>query len=167
MKELVVAIVTIMVIGLLVFFFSKSWKKALAVVGGWFLYKSFNFLYDFILWPYVQLKYGLAGFFALTLGAMIINFSILFWYNANGKDYLGFEYLSKTWFLKNKIVAFIVLSIYEDSFVTIAFFKQGKAGKLSKKDIVIFIASTILGCISFSIFWVAIFFIFKFVSGWF
>ncbi len=167
MDTIIITAITIIAIAAITLFFSKSWKKTLTVTGSWILYKGFNFVYDFLFWPYIQIKYGWIGVVFLTLGAMVMNFSILWWYTKNGKDYLGFGYLSKVWFLKNKIVAFIILSIYEDSFVTLAFFHKGKTEKLDKKDILIFISSTILGCLSFSIFWKFIFLIFSYLKEWF
>ncbi len=122
MNAFIGVVATISVIAIIVRFFSGSWKKAMLAAGGWILYKASDFLLDFIFWPYAQNKYGMQAIVWLTLIAMFKNFLVLLWYKKNGQDFLGFRHLSQAWFLKNTTVAFFALSIYEDSFVTLAFF---------------------------------------------
>jgi hypothetical protein len=52
---------------------------------------------------------------------------------------------------KNNALAFIALSIQTDSFITTAFLRGKVGGKLSQKDYVIFIGSTTLSCIYWSL----------------
>lgn len=52
------------------------------------------------------------------------------------------------WLLKkNDVLAFLFLSAWKDSFVTTAFLRHGRFGKLEKRDYWVFIFSTILSCL--------------------
>jgi hypothetical protein len=56
------------------------------------------------------------------------------------------------WLLnKNDILAFIFLSLWKDSFVTTAFLRHGRFGKLERRDYEIFIPSTIISCLAWGI----------------
>jgi len=52
---------------------------------------------------------------------------------------------------KNDVLAFWILSIYQDSFVTTAFLLHGRFGKLQKRDYLIFVSSTIVSCAAWSV----------------
>jgi len=52
---------------------------------------------------------------------------------------------------KNDVLAFIALSIQTDSFVTTAFLRGRVGGKLARKDYGIFLGSTLLGCLYWSL----------------
>jgi len=57
------------------------------------------------------------------------------------------------WLLnKNDILAFFVLSIYQDSFITTAFLRHGNFGKLTRRDYTILILSTIVNAAAWSFF---------------
>lgn len=55
-----------------------------------------------------------------------------------------------------RFVSFLILSIFQDSFVATAFFLHRKNGKfdvvLKKEDYVVFIISTIIGCLAWTLF---------------
>ena len=56
------------------------------------------------------------------------------------------------WLLnKHDIFAFVTLSVWQDSFITTIFLRHGKFDKLDKRDYIIFLSSTILGCIGWSL----------------
>ena len=56
------------------------------------------------------------------------------------------------WLLnKNDIFAFVTLSIWQDSFITTIFLRHGKFTKLESRDYIIFISSTILSCLVWSV----------------
>lgn len=56
------------------------------------------------------------------------------------------------WLLKkNDIFTFIALSIFTDSFITTAFLRHGKFGKLNLRDLYIFLLSTLINCIVWSV----------------
>ncbi|MCC7004871.1 hypothetical protein IT397_03070 [Candidatus Nomurabacteria bacterium] len=51
------------------------------------------------------------------------------------------------WMLKkNNILAFLILSILEDSFITTVFLKGGKEKKLNQKDVTVFFLSSLVSC---------------------
>lgn len=52
---------------------------------------------------------------------------------------------------KNDVLAFIALSIQTDSFITTAFLRGKVGGELTRKDHIIFIGSTVLSCLYWSI----------------
>jgi hypothetical protein len=64
---------------------------------------------------------------------------------------------------KSDFTAFIVLSLWKDSFVTTAFLRHGKFGQLEKRDYMIFITSTILSCLWWSVFSVTILKVLQFI----
>jgi len=56
------------------------------------------------------------------------------------------------WLLnKNDIFAFVTLSVWQDSFITTIFLRHGRFDKLDKRDYIIFVASTILSCLAWSV----------------
>ena len=173
--------IAISIIGAIVYLLSGSWKKVMMIAGAWGLYDGLGMLYDYILWPIVQGIYGDVSVIFLTAGAMVINFLILVWYQASGKDWLGVNYLEEVkskghkwadrvyehksgfvrilfyvpakgfqliiWLLnKNDVLAFLFLTIWKDSFVTTAFLRHGRFGKLERRDLEIFIPSTLISC---------------------
>ena len=50
------------------------------------------------------------------------------------------------WMLRTPWSAFIVLSTFGDSFLTTAFLRQARFGPLNRRDILIFLASSIVSC---------------------
>lgn len=79
--------------------------------------------------------------------------------------YIPVRFLKATvWSLKkNDFTAFILLSCWKDSFVTTAFLRHGRFGKLEKRDYIIFMTSTVLSCLWWSVFAIAILKILQFV----
>ena len=52
---------------------------------------------------------------------------------------------------KNNLLAFVVLSVFEDSFITTVFLRGKVGGELTKKDYLVFLASTAFSCVYWSI----------------
>ena len=72
------------------------------------------------------------------------------------------------WLLnKNDIFAFVTLSTWQDSFITTIFLRHGKFDKLDKRDYIIFVASTIFGCLAWSVLMQIIIMAIKAISGLF
>jgi hypothetical protein len=172
-----------------VFYFTKSVKRLFQVAGGLALLGTYNNLYDYGLWPIVQNMFGSRGVVGLTIGAIILNFVMLKWYQKSKIDWLGItvtdEIVQKSfevwckyeasvglkklfialptlilWIMEKAItirfVSFLILSIFQDSFVATAFFLHRKNGKvnvvLKKEDYAVFIISTIIGCSAWTLF---------------
>jgi hypothetical protein len=77
------------------YFFAKSLKQALTVLGGHALYEVFNFSFDWIIWPLVQAKGGWVGLLLLFVMAYTINLIVLWFYQRMKKDWLGVTVLEE------------------------------------------------------------------------
>ena len=182
MKTLIFVLI---LIGVIVYLVSKNWKRVVQIVVGWGLYELLNVAYDYVVWPLVQNHYGVIGAILMSIGAFIINFMILKWYQKKGVNWLGTDILEeikekgngwaerlcnhRMWFVKmvlyvparffqfvvwllnkNDILAFLFLSGWKDSFVTTAFLRHGRFGKLEKRDYTVFVMSTAISCLLWS-----------------
>ena len=119
MSDYLVIILTIFVIGTVVYLLSGNIKKTLMVVGGWGLYDFADSVYNLVLWPVIQNSYGAISILYLTLGAVAFNLPVLYLYQRGGKDWLGVKYLeevkerelefaNKFYYHKNKFVRFFM-----------------------------------------------------------
>jgi len=95
MTEFVGVVVSISIIGLVVYLLSGNWRKVTVIVGGWSIYKVIYTSYDYVLWPVIQNKYGDISILYLSVGATILNYFILRWYQAKEVDWLGVNYLEE------------------------------------------------------------------------
>jgi len=150
---------------------TDSWFAVATVATGWTITEVINSVYDGVIWPSVQAIWGANGLPWLFLGAIVINMSMLMFYQYTEKDWLGISALEN---LKQKVVrnndgnpsitarimifairndsiiTFALLSCY-DSFICCAFMRKGKKGRLRGRDYLIFILSTIMSCTLWSI----------------
>ena len=56
------------------------------------------------------------------------------------------------WLLnKNDIFAFVTLSLWQDSFITTIFLRHGRFDRLDRRDYIIFVSSTVLSCLAWSV----------------
>ncbi len=140
---------------------SRSIRKTVCVAAGYGIYALFGELYDKILWPIVQGRYGLTGAVAMSAGALVINFSLLIIYQKCGVDWLGVSLLddlqkrtsqvraslkhgtarsfllrppvmvmqAAMWMLQTPWSAFILLTVWEDSFVPPPFFVRAGSAR--------------------------------------
>lgn len=60
-------------------------------MSGWGLYEVWNFAFDFLLWPLIQAFYGFVGVILLILIVLVLNFSVLLWYQRKKVDWFGVE----------------------------------------------------------------------------
>ena len=79
----------IVIIAGTVFYFTKSVKRLFQVAGGLALFETYNSLYDYGLWPIIQGWFGSSGALGLSVGALILNFIMLKWYQKCKVDWLG------------------------------------------------------------------------------
>lgn len=185
MRYLVISALVVVTVAIL-FLFSKNWKRTVQIVTGWGFYGVLCWIYDNPFWLVVLNYFGtITGSIILTVGAFILNFSVLCWYQKKGTDWLGVGILEEVkenghnwaeklchhncWFVrlpaylpakffqlliwalnKNDVMAFFMLSVLKDSFVTTAFLRHGRFGKLEKKDIAVFVLSTLVSCLAWS-----------------
>jgi hypothetical protein len=167
MKELLTILATLAVVGILAHLLSNNWRRTLQVIGNWGIYKGLGWFYDYPLWGFMVLWLGnLWGSLTCSIGAFVINFCLLVWYQKRKVDWLGVNILEEIkergtqwkifqlilWLLKkNDLTAFFVLSIMEDSFITTAFLRHGRFGKLVTKDYLILTASTLVSTVAWSL----------------
>jgi len=188
MKELLTILAFLAVVGILAHLLSGSWRRTLQVVGSWGIYKVIGWFYDYPLWGLMVIWLGnLWGSVACSVGALVINFFVLVWYQDRKVDWLGVNVLEDVkekghiwanrlcnhpkWYVKwstylfargfqlalwllrkNDLTAFFVLSVWQDSFVTTAFLRHGRFGKLEVRDYLILVASTLVSVVVWS-FW--------------
>ncbi len=189
MSNLLIALAITLIIFVL-FLLSRNWRRVVQIVAGWGLYGALNWFYDNPFWLLIQNHFGVVvGSAMLTVGAFLINFCVLHWYQKKGVDWLGVGVLEEIkekghawaeklcnhsqWYVKipayipakffqvlvwglkkNDVLAFVFLSVTQDSFITTAFLRHGRFGKLSSWDYVIFSLSTIVSCVVHSV-WMA------------
>ena len=88
-NELIYILLGIAAVGGLVFLVSKNWKRTVQVMSGWGLYELWNFAFDFLIWPLIQGFYGWWGILILIGVVLIMNFSVLLWYQRKKVDWFG------------------------------------------------------------------------------
>lgn len=92
-KEIMIVIAIVAVLGSIVFAVSKDLKKVAQVMSGWGLYQFFGIFYDYLLWGFIQYKFGILGSVGLSIGALAINLFLLRWYIRKKVDWLGVKIL--------------------------------------------------------------------------
>ena len=89
LHEITIIIAGLVILGIIVFLVSKNWRRSLQVMSGWGIYEVFNFSLDYILWPVLQALYGFIGIIILILITLVVNFTILMWYQKKKVDWFG------------------------------------------------------------------------------
>lgn len=149
--------------GWLVRFIIKE-KKKLGILGiGYFVNESIDFVFNYILYPFVIWKMGILGGGAvMTILSFLICYLIMIFYDWSKKDWLGIEtikglkeYSGKSiigkftsWIMKKSDpILLIFLSIQFDPFITTAYMRHGahQYSGMSKRDWKIFMSSLIIG----------------------
>lgn len=144
---------------------AMSWlmrhRRRLAQIGlGHLLYAGWNFFFDQVLYVYVIWRLGLVLGGAIMTGlAGLACLLTLLLYQRMKIDWVGAGSLaalekvdSPAWWQriilwasrKGGAVVFVALCIFQDAFITTAYFKRGHFGRLSGRDWAIF-AGSLLG----------------------
>lgn len=140
-----------------------SQKERFGIIGiGLLTNTSLNYSFDYVIYPYVVVKYGmLYGGFLMASSAIVICLILFELYDRSKKDWLGIELLKEAqeyhgtsklrqWIahiMKNHDwIALIFLSIHFDPFITTAYMRKGinKFNGMGKRDWIIFVASSII-----------------------
>jgi len=79
----------ILIVSGTVFYFTKSVKRMFQVAGGLAIFESWNYVFDYGLWPIVQGCFGGIGALVMIILAFINNFILLKWYRKCQVDWLG------------------------------------------------------------------------------
>lgn len=138
-------------------------KERFGIIGiGLMSNALLDYSFDYMLYPYVVIKYGMlrGGLFMASL-AIFICFILILLYDWSKKDWLGIEMLKEAreyhgssrlrqWIahiMKNHDwIAVIFLSIHFDPFITTAYMRKGinKFNGMGKRDWVIFVSSSLV-----------------------
>jgi hypothetical protein len=134
-------------------------------MGQWIVgisaYKFSDYAFDYLLYPLVILKCGLIVGGVLMMGlSMIICLLLIRVYDRLQRDWLGIEYVkilrdydgASGWrrhlgklLAKSTPLAFLLLSLRYDPFITTAYLRHGQYGGLGARDWRIFLGSLVLG----------------------
>lgn len=118
--------------------------------------------FDYLLYPYVVIKYGMVrGGALMALLAFVSCWLVMIFYDATKKDWLGIEMLKEAraykgaskirrWVAniinRSELLTIILLSIQFDAFVTTAYMRRGvgKFNGMGKRDWMIFLTSWVI-----------------------
>lgn len=128
---------------------------------------AINTFFDYLLYPYVVYRAGiLAGGFVMTALSAAACLAILKFYDWTRRDWLGIETvrdlreyrgerragrLVGRLLAKSDAVAFVVLSLHYDPFVTTVWLRRERFGGLSARDRRVFWGSVLLGNASWTL----------------
>jgi len=136
---------------------AKWWMRAAELATGFCSNAALNFVWDWLLYPFVIFKYGLLwGGLAMSLASFAACIGLLGLYDLLNRDWLGIEAIKALrdgvahgrtlraiasilrW---GDIPAFIALSLYFDPFITVAYLRRQQFGGMGRREWGIFIAS--------------------------
>lgn len=139
----------------------SHWRGRVATwLAGVLTFKAFDYAFDYALYPFVIFRLGLlAGGIVMAALSLLDCLLLLKLYDWLKRDWLGIE-LVKTlrfysgpscwkrataWLLgRGDAVAFIVLSLRFDPFITTAYLRHGAYNGLARRDWRIFLGSVVL-----------------------
>lgn len=136
-------------------------RHRLAQIGtGHLLYASFNFVFDEIVYVYVVYRLGmLIGGVIMTMSSLVQCAAMLLVYERMRIDWVGAGSLARLFSVPNpswwqrlarwamrrgNVAIFIALCIFQDPFITTAYFRQGRFDGLNGRDWRIFLGSVLL-----------------------
>lgn len=133
-------------------------RQRLAQIGmGHLLYATFNWFFDNVLYIFVVYRLGLlVGGVIMTTLSLVASAAILFVYERMEIDWVGAGILARlymapspsrlqriiNWAMcRGNVTIFMVLCIFQDPFITTAYFRQGRFDGLNGRDWRIFFGS--------------------------
>jgi len=132
-------------------------RRIAELVTSFFAWKSFDYAFDFVLYPFVIWKLGpLVGGGIMALLSLITCLLTMRLYDRLGRDWLGIEFVKNlrhyeggsrwrlwlAWLVaRGDGVAFIVLSVKYDPFVTTAYLRREAFQRFTLRDWIIFLGS--------------------------
>lgn len=144
----------------------QSWidrnRSHLMEIGtGLIIYATFRWLFENVLYVYIIYRFGLfVGGAIMTFLSVGICSGTLFLYQHMRIDWVGAGILARfssvpnpSWWQRiiswgmsrGSSVIFLVLSIFQDPFITTSYFRQGRFGALQVRDWKIFFGSVLVG----------------------
>lgn len=138
----------------------RLWQRLAQIGTGHALYATFNWVFDNILYVYVVYTLGVLRGGALMMAASFVQCAVtLVVYQRMRIDWVGTGLLAEirakptrtrvenalVWASnRHPGVIFTLLCVFQDPFITAAFFKQGSFERLSRRDWAIFVAAVLV-----------------------
>jgi len=132
-------------------------KRVAELATGFFTWKAVDYLFDYVLYPFVIWKLGpWIGGAIMTLASLAFCLFLLRLYDRLGRDWLGLEFVkglrhyegSSRWrrglawlVARGDFAAFIVLSMKYDPFITTTYLRKEAYSGMNRRDWGIFLAS--------------------------
>lgn len=139
---------------------ARHWRRIAQIGTGHGLYATFNWFFDNVLYVYVVYTWGIVrGGAFMTLLSFIQCLLTLLVYQRMRIDWVGAGLLadlkrkpnrSRTEALlvlasaRNRVLIFILLCIFQDPFITTAYFKEGSFERLTRRDWQVFVGSVLV-----------------------
>lgn len=138
----------------------RTWQRLASIGTGHALYASFNWCFDNLLYVYVVYSLGMLKGGAIMLALSFLQCALtLLVYQRMGIDWVGAGLLAEirrkqqrtrleevlVWAnSRHPALIFTLLCIFQDPFITAAYFKQGSFGRLARRDWAIFISAVLV-----------------------
>ncbi len=136
-------------------------RRGAELIAGFVIWKTVDYAFDYILYPFVIWKWGLVqGGIAMSALSLLFCLLSLRLYDHFARDCLGLELAKNLQFYNGKsrwrlwlakllrrsnAIAFIVISIKYDPFVTTVYLRKGAFNGMIRRDWYIFLSSWIVG----------------------
>ena len=136
------------------------WLRCIQWIAGFGVHKTIDYAFDYALYPWVIFKLGLLyGGIVMAVLSCLDCLVLLRIYDWLKRDWLGIEFVKEIqnyagtsrlmqalrWLLtRGDGIAFLVLSIRFDPFITTAYLRRGRYNGLSSRDWRIFFGSVIV-----------------------
>ncbi|MGE0388041.1 MAG: hypothetical protein AB7Q97_25225 [Gammaproteobacteria bacterium] len=139
---------------------SPFWRHLARIGTGHALYATFNWFFDNVLYVYVVYQWGmLRGGAVMTALSFLQCAATLIVYQRMGIDWVGAGLLAQmkrkpeptrverllVWAAdRNRVLIFVLLCVFQDPFITTAWFKEGRFDALTRRDWHIFVAAVLV-----------------------
>ena len=148
---------------------STNWKARIAELSsGYIFWNVLDYAFDYALYPFVIFRWGpIVGGLCMTLLSLLTCLLLIWIYDRIGRDWLGIETIKglknyagaahwRRWLAQvmkmSDGVAFVVLSLKYDPFITTAYLRHGAFNGMKRRDWTIFLSSGLLA----NLWWIAV-----------
>lgn len=136
---------------------ARWWIRSAELVTGFCSNAALNFVFDWLLYPFVIFKFGLFwGGLTMSLASFVSCVGLLWLYDLLKRDWLGIEAVKSLRDnpgkpmlrrLLSRILrwgdgpVFLLLSLYFDPFLTVAYLRRGQFAGMRRREWMIFVGS--------------------------
>jgi len=141
-------------------------KRGKELAVGFLTWQAADNAFDYLLYPAVILWIGpFYGGFMMAILSLFFCLALMRLYDRLGRDWLGIELLKEIrlydgptkwkrllgWILRRgNLLAFVVLSVKYDPFITTAYLRQGAFNGMERRDWAVFLGSWIIGNVTWT-----------------